>query len=150
MGIKGENMFGNDRKSIRAVYFTTWKKHKDGAQLEPYEQQVLAVMFDHPEYHAMLEQPERYLDKDYLPEFGDTNPFFHMGLHLAVRDQVALNRPEGIAPLFEQLVKKLDNAVDAEHAFIEQLGEGMWVSMKENTPFDEAAYIRRIHSLLIT
>jgi hypothetical protein len=35
----------------------------------------------------VLEDPDRYQDKDYRPEMGDTNPFLHMGAHIAVKEQ---------------------------------------------------------------
>ncbi|WP_204318325.1 DUF1841 family protein [Serratia marcescens] len=39
-------------------------------------------------------------------ELGETNPFLHMGLHLAVREQVATDRPQGIRTVYTKLIEK--------------------------------------------
>ena len=39
------------------------------------------AILTHPEYHALLDQPERYLERDYQPESGETNPFLHLSMH---------------------------------------------------------------------
>ena len=50
----------------------------------------------HPEYHAMLDQPDRYQERDYLPESGETNPFLHLSMHLAIAEQLSVDQPPGI------------------------------------------------------
>ena len=42
----------------------------------------------HPEYHAWLEQGERALTAEFTPESGVGNPFLHLSMHLALREQV--------------------------------------------------------------
>ena len=40
---------------------------------------------------------------NYSPRSGQLNPWLHMGLHLAVREQVATNRPHGITEVHAKL-----------------------------------------------
>ena len=90
------------------------------------ENMALEVILLHPEYHAMLDDPGRYQDKDYLPEMGDTNPFLHMGMHIAIREQLSIDQPAGIRKRFERLLKLTGNEHDAMHQVMECLAEMIW------------------------
>jgi hypothetical protein len=57
---------------------------------------ALEVILLHPEYQGILDDADRYLDKDYSPEMGDTNPFLHMSMHVAIKEQLSINQPTGI------------------------------------------------------
>ena len=98
----------------------------------------------HPEYHAALERDEDALARDYTPEGGQSNPFLHMGLHLAVRDQIATDRPAGMRQAFESLAQRTGHAHEAEHRIIECLAEAMWEAQRAGRPPDEAAYLQRV------
>ena len=91
------------RDELRRVYVEAWRKRRAGLPSEPLEAQVADVIALHPEYHAALERGEDALARDYTPEGGQSNPFLHMGLHLAVRDQIATDRPPGLRKAFESL-----------------------------------------------
>ena len=72
--------------------------------LSAMENMALEVILLHPEYHAMLDDAERYQNKDYLPEMGDTNPFLHMSMHIAIKEQLSIDQPPGIRQRFERLL----------------------------------------------
>lgn len=129
----------HNRDSLRQFYFDSWQKFKKGVALNSLEQQVVAVINNHPEYHAILENREASLDKDYMPEMGETNPFLHMGMHLGLMEQISTNRPEGIRELYQQLTVK-QGAHDAEHIMIDCLAEAIWTAQKNNVPPDDFAY----------
>ena len=82
------------------MYCEAWATSRQGMPLEPLQAQIVAVIEKHPEYHALLENPDQALGREYLPELGETNPFLHMGMHLAIREQVGTNRPAGIRELY--------------------------------------------------
>lgn len=132
------------RTDLRQMYVTAWRKHRERLPQEPVEAQIASVIELHPEYHALLEDPSRALDRDYRPEDGTTNPFLHMGLHLAVRDQVATDRPPGIREAFTRLTTRLGDPHDAEHVCIEALGEALWQAQRSGRPPDESAYLERL------
>jgi len=121
-----------------------WRKRRAGLPSEPLEAQVADVIALHPEYHAALERGEDALARDYIPEGGQSNPFLHMGLHLAVRDQIATDRPAGLRKAFESLAQRIGSAHDAEHRIIECLAEAMWDAQRSGRPPDEAAYLQRV------
>ena len=138
-------IFGQDRNQIRRMYSDAWKKHRDGVPLSPLEAQIAAVIEQHPEYVDAVTSDD--VDRDYPVEGGRTNPFLHMGLHLGLREQVATDRPNGIAGIFEVLVRKSGDPHDAEHRMIDCLAETLWESQGQNRPPDEQAYLERLKRL---
>ena len=101
-----------------------------------------------PEYHAALEQTDQSLDRDYSPEGGQSNPYLHMGLHLAIRDQIATDRPAGVRAIFAALERRLGSAHETEHRLIERLAEALWNAQRSGTPPDEEAYLESLRRLL--
>jgi hypothetical protein len=136
-----------DRSSLRRSYVEAWRKLREGALLEPLEHQIATVVEEHPEYHAELEAGGEAVYRDYLPEGGQSNPFLHMGLHLAIREQVATNRPAGITAIHAALARRLGSSHEAEHRMIECLGEALWRSQRSGQPPDEAAYLEALRMI---
>ncbi len=136
------------RDQLRQTYVDAWRKHRGGLPLEPLEAQIADVVALHPEYHAALERTLSVLERDYTPEGGQSNPFLHMGLHLAVRDQLATNRPPGIRKAFESIARRLASQHDAEHRLIECLAETLWEAQRAGLPPDEAAYLQRVRKIV--
>ena len=132
------------RDQLRRVYIEAWRKRREGLPIEPLEAQVADVIALHPEYHAALERGDDALDRDYTPESGQSNPFLHLGLHLAVRDQIATDRPAGIRKAFQTVAAHLGSEHEAEHRIIECLAEAMWEAQRSGRPPDEAAYLQRV------
>jgi len=139
---------GQGRSSLRRMYLEAWRKHRESLPVEPVEDQIIRVVALHPEYAQLLESDPAALDREYSPEEGQTNPFLHMGLHLAIREQVATDRPAGIAVVHRSLAAKLGDVHEAEHAMIERLGEALWSAQRAGLPPDEAQYLESLRRLL--
>ncbi len=133
-------LFGNDRNDIRQHFFNVWQKFTNKQPLEPMEEIIANVIKLHPEYHSLLEDTQS-LDKDYTPEMGHTNPFLHMGMHIALHEQLTTNRPAGIKQAYEKLQTKTNDIHETEHRMMECLGEAMWQAQRNNTMPDETAYL---------
>jgi hypothetical protein len=128
------------------MYVDAWRKHLRKEALEPLEAQIAAVVADHPEYHALLES-DAALQSEFPPQLGATNPFLHLGLHLAIREQVNTDRPPGVAALHAELARRFGSSLDAEHVMLEVLGEVMWEAQSRGTaPPDPSDYLERIRS----
>jgi len=136
-----------DRSGLRRHYLEAWRKRCAGAPLEPLEFQLVTVIEQHPEYHALLEDDALALARDYQPESGQANPFLHLGLHLAIREQVATDRPPGIAAVHRELARRLGDAHEAEHQMLDKLGEALWYAQRTGRPPDEAAYLESLRRL---
>ena len=138
-------IFGQDRQELRKMYADAWKKQLAGQPLSPLEAQIAAVVAEHPEYHDALTGAD--LDRDYTPEGGQTNPFLHMGLHLGIREQVATDRPGGIAKIHRALTARHGDLHAAEHRMIDCLAETLWEAQSANRAPDEALYLERLRRL---
>ena len=138
---------GYDRERLRGMYLSAWRKFTAHQLLEPLEAQIAAVIAEHPEYVRWLEADERALGAEFTPEGGQQNPFLHMGLHLAIREQVATDRPPGIAGVHRRLAARLGDAHAAEHAMLEPLAEALWDAQRRGLPPDERAYLERLTRL---
>jgi len=138
---------GLRRDELRRIYLEAWRKRSAGAPLEPLEAQIAAVIEEHPHYVPWLEAGEEALTADFAPEAGRENPFLHMALHLAIREQVATDRPAGIARVHRKLARGLGGSHAAEHAMMESLAETLWEAQHGGAAPDEAGYLRRLESL---
>ncbi|WP_435101629.1 DUF1841 family protein [Arhodomonas sp. AD133] len=139
--------FGQDRNQIRRFYLEAWRKAEANEALDPMEQLVAEVVAEHPEYHHVLRSEDRALGRDYLPEEGETNPFLHMGLHIAIREQVMTDRPGGIARIHQRLAAALGSRMDAEHRMMDCLAEALWHAQRQGGMPDEQAYLACLEGL---
>src|SRR5215469_16130448 len=138
---------GESREQLRRRYLTAWRKFSAREPLEPLEAQIAAVIAEHPEYLPWLEGGEDAVAADFTPEGGRSNPFLHMGLHLAIREQVATDRPKGIARIHQELTHRAGSAHEAEHAMIEPLAEALWEAQRSGRAPDEGAYLEQLRHL---
>lgn len=141
-------MFGNDRTQIRRYYLETWQRYCRHEPLDTLGMQIAAAISEHPEYHAFLSAPLEVTDQDFGPEDGQGNPFLHLGMHLAIREQVATDRPQGIAEAHRKLAQRLGDAHAAEHHLMECLGTALWEAQRSGALPDERAYLECVQKLV--
>ena len=139
-------IFGTDRSELRQMYADAWCKFSDGEILNPLESQIAEVISEHPEYHLIVSKAAN--DAAFSPEGGETNPYLHMGLHRALREQVNTDRPGGIAAIQQKLTHKLGDRHAAEHKMFEALAETLWEAQRNNSAPDEQAYLERLRTLI--
>ncbi|OZA29280.1 MAG: hypothetical protein B7X91_02215 [Hydrogenophilales bacterium 17-64-11] len=135
-------MFNPSRDQVRQFFFDVWAKYRAGQPLAGAEQPALDVVLAHPEYHAMLDRPDRHIERDYLPESGETNPFLHLSMHLAIAEQLSVDQPPGIRDRYQRLLALHGDAMDAQHDIMDCLAEMIWQVQRYRTAFDSAAYLR--------
>src|SRR5688572_1720446 len=99
-------MFAPTREEVRRFLFDAWAKFKAQQSLTALEKVAVEVISGHPEYHAVLDKPDAFADKDYLPEFGETNPFLHISMHLSIAEQLSIDQPPGIRRFHEALSER--------------------------------------------
>lgn len=139
-----------DRGGLRRRYLEAWRRHRAGLPLEPLDHQLVEVIEQHPEYHGLLEHDPDAVARDWTPESGQANPFLHLGLHLALREQVVTDRPPGISAIHRELARRLGDPHLAEHGMLERLAEALWQSQRSGRAPDEAAYLESLRRLLGT
>ena len=138
-------MFSPSRDQARQLFFDTWEKYRAGVALEGLETTVISVILMHSEYHPLLADRDRNLDRDFGPEQGDINPFLHLSLHLAIEEQLVIDQPPGIADAHRTLLARIGDDHDAKHALLECLGETVWNAQRTGTALDGEAYLRCIY-----
>lgn len=136
----------SSRDELRRRYVTAWQRRREGLPLEPLDAQIADVIELHPEYQALLQDPEA-LEAGFAVEDGRTNPFLHMGLHLGLREQIATRRPPGIEQVHARLAGRLGDAHEAEHRMIEVLAEALWEAQRAGRAPDAATYLERLRRL---
>ncbi len=138
-------IFGQNRQELRQMYVMAWQKSKHNEVMSPLEAQIATVIGEHPEYQDVLRQVSR--DADFEPADGQSNPFLHMGLHLAIREQVATDRPAGIAAVHKSLSQHSGDPHSTEHRMIDCLAESLWEAQNANRAPDEQKYLERLQRL---
>jgi hypothetical protein len=134
------------RNALRAAYREAWRKWRDRTPMQPLEAQIADVIAEHPEYQPLL-QSEEALQQDFPALAGSENPFLHMGLHLALREQLNTKRPAGISAIRERLARRLGSGHAAEHRMIEVLASVLWEAQRSGRAADDAAYLERLRQL---
>jgi hypothetical protein len=129
------------REQLRLTYADAWRKHLAHSPLTPLEAMITDVIGAHPEYQAVVGDHEAALATTADHSGSAENPFLHMGLHLAVREQVSIDRPPGIRELHRQLHARHGDLHRAEHMLMEALGETLWEAQRAGRPPDEGQYL---------
>ena len=128
------------RDEVRQIYLGVWHKLQQQLLLEPMEALIADVIENHPEYHALLEAGDDIQQQEFTPDQGQTNPFLHMGMHIALREQATADRPPGVKSIHQKLLTRKGQH-KAEHDMMECLGESLWSAQRNNQLPDEAAYL---------
>jgi hypothetical protein len=134
-------MFNPSREQVRELFFETWRKYRGGEPLAGLESVALAAILLHPEYHRVLDAPEHYREQEYFPELGETNPFLHLSLHVALEEQLTIDQPAGVRERFSRIAVKAADRHAALHAAIDCLAEMVWRSQSDGAPPDAAGYL---------
>jgi hypothetical protein len=134
---------GYTREQLRSSYAEAWRKHLARVPLTPLESLIADVIAHHPEYQALVGDAQAVQAFDPSPGTAAENPFLHMGLHLAIREQMSIDRPPGVRQIQQALTARLGDEHDAEHVLMEALAETLWEAQRDGRPPDERRYLDR-------
>ena len=140
-------MLIDSRGDARGFFVEVWRRLGQGAVLEPLQALVADVLLAHPEYHPLMNDPQ-LLTRDFANDESGANPFLHLGLHIAVREQVQTDRPVGIAVIWQHLLAAAGDRHLAEHRLMECLMHGLREAQRTGLPPDESVYLSRARELL--
>ncbi len=142
-------MFDVNTQDVRRFFADVWTRRLLPVQLDALQKKALRIIEAHPEYQPYLADVERYLDRNWTPEAGQTNPFLHLSLHLSIQEQVAIDQPFGIAAIHRQLCGRYsDDWAAAEHEMMEALAETIWQAQRYGQGLDVNAYMTRLRRLV--
>ena len=134
-------MFNPSRDQVRQFFFDAWRKYREREVLAALENVAVGVILLHPEYHPVLDDPERHRDREYRTESGATNPFLHMSMHLAIEEQLSIDQPPGIKLEFARIAARLGDRHAACHEVMECLAETVWQAQRDGATPDAPAYL---------
>jgi hypothetical protein len=134
-------MFAPTRDQVRQFFFDAWRKYRRQEALQALEAMAIDIISLHPEYHIVLDDPERYREQEYFPEMGETNPFLHMSMHLSLEEQLSIDQPRGVKAEFDRLLASHGSRHDASHKAIECLAEMIWRAQRDGAPPDAGGYL---------
>ncbi|NMG15654.1 DUF1841 family protein [Aromatoleum bremense] len=133
-------MFNPSRDQVRSFFIESWRKYQAKEVLTPLEHIASDLVLLHPEYQALLEDPDS-LSRDFLPEDGQINPFLHLSFHLAIEEQLSIDQPPGLRAAFEACQRRRGNRHDALHDVLECLGETLFDAQRNDTQPDGPTYV---------
>ena len=148
-------MFAETRDQTRSFFYDVWRKISTSEALSPLETIVADVIKKHPEYHKTLDSLVK--DSFDLNESNDSinmdNPFLHMGLHIALVEQLQSDRPKGVRRVYSQIIEKLAAADanglhDAEHRIMQCLSDTLWSAGRSGHAPDEDVYLENLQKLI--
>ena len=134
---------GYTREQLRSSYAEAWRKHMERVPMTPLESLIADVIAHHPEYQSLVSDAQAVQAFGPAAEDPKENPFLHMGLHIAVREQLSIDRPPGVRQIRKALAARLGDEHDAEHALMEALAETLWEAQRGGQPPDERRYLDR-------
>lgn len=141
-------MFNPTKDQVREFFCQAWRKYQDAGVLTPLESIAARWMVEHPEYHALLDEPEEAKSQDFSVENGQTNPFLHLSMHMSLSEQVQINQPVGIRGVSQQLTLRLDSEHSAQHAMMECLAQVLWQAQQQGTAPDMDLYLESLNRLI--
>ncbi|GEM_PF-397890 len=123
-----------------------WKRAQADALFTHEEAQIARIMQEHPEYHDLWGRLDTISDAE-LEQDG-TNPILHISIHDTIENQIAQGDPPEVRPIIERLVAQGLSRHEAVHRVGGVLAEEIYRVLKENRPFDEAGYLRKLRRLV--
>ena len=142
-------MFNPSRDQARDFLFEAWRKYGANETLTALETIAVGIIANHPEYHVLLSRREQFVDRDYAPEHGETNPFLHLSMHMAIQEQIAIDQPRGVRNAHQKLMMKLGTSWDAEHEIMDCLAEMIWQAQQMKTAPSAEIYLKCIAAKLL-
>jgi hypothetical protein len=132
---------GYGRDQLRQTYADAWRKRRTRAPLSVLETTIADLIEVHPEYQALLEDSQAAVGFAAADDGSRENPFLHLGLHLAVREQVAIDRPPGVRELHRLLQARRGDWHAGEHELMQALAETLWEAQRAGRAPDEQHYL---------
>lgn len=139
-------MFNQDIENLRKVYFDAWEKFNNKALLSPLEHIISQAILTHPEYHDFFLDIKNL--QTTLTHSDGTPHFFHLGLHVALGEQLQADRPKGIKAIYDKLMALYFDPLEVEHKMIHCLMSFLAESAQSTQAPDEKKYLTKLEKLL--
>jgi len=129
-------LYSQNRSEQRTFLSNAWLKYKNNEILNPIETQLAEIIKLHPEYQNLILKT----NSEYFPEEGKTNPFLHINLHLALREQLSINQPKNMKAIFDSILSKIGDSHKVEHIMMECIAEVIHTAQINNQELNFIQY----------
>ena len=123
----------------------TWEIAQLGGPLSDEDTRLVEVMREHSEYADLWGRLDDLTDAQI--ERDGTNPILHVTIHQTIENQIAGGDPEQTGQTVEALMRQGLSRHEAIHRVGEVLAGEIYHILKENRPFDEAGFVRKLRRL---
>jgi len=137
----------NNREYYRQHFFNAWHKHVKGHILEPWESIVVDIIQKHPEYHHVLDDPGQFMNATFPEDNLNSNPFLHIGMHLALQEHIQLDRPAGFQKQYFTLLSKYKDPDWLEHKVMNIILNIIHESVHQQRKPDESKLLAALEKL---
>ena len=134
----------SEQDQTRAFILKVWHKMQDNQQMQGLEKIIANVILIHPEYTEIL-NTKNILTEIFSPE---QNPFYHMGMHIALEEQLMSDRPTGMTHIYAQLTEKYSDHHHLQHAILGCLHTSLMNAEAHQQMPDENSYLQCVQKLL--
>jgi hypothetical protein len=132
---------------VRRFWCDTYLKLEvDQEKASKTEAAALKIIKSHPEFFDELQNTEDSVKKLYGE--GESNPFFHLSLHLAVQEQVETDMPEGVHKLFGDAMGVFGAQHAAEHLLMECMQRELNKATQNGAKLSVDGYLQDIEQSL--
>lgn len=134
-------MFNPSVNDVRNFFFDTFAKANQQQTLSDLEKMAYSVIIEHPEYHVVLRDREKYLNYNWLPDAGETNPFLHLSMHMSIWEQLSIDQPIGVKALYLEICEQTGDEHEAQHQVLDCLAEMVWQAQYSKMQPDPNIYL---------
>jgi len=144
-----EDKYTELRYLTRARLGLIWEMTMSGVELEEEDAVFAEILKQHPEYFDIWERATTLPPDEEVLRDG-TNPFVHIAIHQTIENQIANHDPAQTAEALAALIQAGYTRHEAIHAIGAILTPELFEILRDNRPFDEAAYIEALRNLAQT
>ena len=130
------------RQRMRLV----WESAQLNLPLSDEDARLVEVMREHPEYSDLWGRLDELPDEEI--ERGGVNPILHVIIHSTIENQIAGGDPKEVRRVVETLMRQGLSRHEAIHRVGSVLSEEIYHILKDDRPFDEPGYIRKLRRLV--
>ena len=123
-----------------------WETGESGEILEDEEARLVQAMRDHPEYADLWGRLGELSDEQIQRD--GTNPILHITIHQTIENQIAIGKPKETAQAVEVLMQQGLSRHEAIHRVGTVLADEIFHILKDERPFDEAGFVRKLGRLV--
>jgi len=138
--------YGEMKSLTRQRADLIWEEAQLGEEISEEDARLVQAMRDHPEYADLWGRLGELSDEQIQRD--GTNPILHITIHQTIENQIAIGKPKETAQAIEALMQQGLSRHEAIHRVGTVLADEIFHILKDERPFDEAGFVRKLQRLV--